>query len=182
LDLLWLITSDLAQQWYGIEVTSKDWSDLWLNEGLSAFLASQFLGQRLGKESYERQIEQSWQNYSVLRAEGKDRPLSNTDWTTRQDLDDAIPVQKGVCFLYALSDLVGDRAFSDGLRLYTNAHWGQTVSSEDFQNAFRSVYSGDKSKTRKPVKTRKSQGDPPVTPLDKLFDLWVYGVSSGNSK
>jgi aminopeptidase N len=181
-DLLWLLTSDLAQQWYGIEITPKDWSDLWLDEGLSAFLADQFLGERFGKESYQRQIEQSRQTYTVLRAEGKDRPLSNTDWTTRQDLDDAIPVQKGVCFLYALNDLVGDKAFSDGLRLYTNGHWGQPVSSEDFQNAFRSVSTGEKSKPRKTVKNRKGRGDPPQTPLDKLFDSWVYGVSSGNAK
>jgi aminopeptidase N len=184
-DLLWLLTSELAQQWYGIEIAPKDWSDLWLSKGVSAFLADEFLGQRFGEESYERQIEQSRQNYNVLRAEGKDRPLSNSDWRTRQDLDEEVPVHKGICFLYSLNDLVGANAFSDGLRLYTDGHWGQTASSEDFQNAFRWVYSADGSKTKKTVKPYKGKGegkrDPPETPLDRLFDLWVYGFASGNS-
>jgi aminopeptidase N len=181
-DLVRLVTSEMAQQWYGIEIASKDWSDLWLNEGVSAFLADELLGQRFGKESYEKQIGQSRQNYNVLRAEGKDRPLSNSDWTTRQDLDEEVPVHKGVCFLQSLNDLVGTSAFSDGLRLYTAGHWGQTASSEDFQNAFRWVYSPDKGKARRTVKPHKGQGDPPETPLDKLFDLWVYGIPGGNSK
>jgi aminopeptidase N len=183
-DLLWLLTSELAQQWYGIEIAPKDWSDLWLNKGVSAFLADELLGQRFGKASYEHQIEQSRQNYNVLRAEGKDHPLSNSDWRTRQDLDEEVPVQKGICFLSLLNDLVGASAFSNGLRLYTDGHWGQTASSEDFQNAFRSVYSADASKIKRTVKSRKGKGngDPPETPLDKLFDLWVYGFGSGNSK
>jgi aminopeptidase N len=181
-DLLWLLTSELAQQWYGIEIAPKDWSDLWLNEGVSAFLADELLGQRFGNESYERQIEQSRQNYNVLRAEGKDRPLSNSDWTTRQDLDEEVPVHKGVCFLYSLKQLVGADAFSDGLRLYTAGHWGRTASSEDFQNVFRAVYVPDRSKTKKPVKPSKGRGDPPETPFDKLFDLWVYGFPGRNNK
>jgi aminopeptidase N len=181
-DLLWLLTSELAQQWYGIEIAPKDWSDLWLSDGLSAFLADEFLGQLFGKESYDRQIEQARQNYNVLRAEGKDHPLSNPDWTTRQDLDEKIPVRKGVCFLYALNELTGDSSFSNGLRLYTDGHWGQAADSEAFQNAFRSVYSGDRNKHAKPTRSHKGSADPQETPLDELFDLWVYGVVSGNSK
>jgi aminopeptidase N len=181
-DLLWLLTSELAQQWYGIGIAAKDWSDQWLNEGVSAFLADELLGQRFGKDSYDRQIGQSRQNYNMLRAEGKDSPLSNSDWTTQQDLNEEILVHKGVCFLDLLKDLVGASAFSNGLRLYTAGHWGQTASSEDLQNAFRAVYSTAGSKARKTVKPHKGRGGPPETPLDKLFDLWVYGFSSGNSK
>jgi hypothetical protein len=70
--------------------------------------------------------------------------------------------------------------------LYTDGHWGQTASSEDFQNAFRWVYSADGRQTKRNVKPYKGKGtskrDPPETPLDKLFDLWVYGFASGNSK
>ena len=182
-DLPRLITDELAQQWYGIGIAPKDWSDLWLSEGLSAFLADEFLAQRFGKESYQKQIEQSLENYKLLRAEGKDHPLSNSDWTSRQDLDQKTAVQKGVCFLYALNELVGDSAFSNAMRLYTDGHWGQMAASEDFQNAFRAVYSGDQNKPRKKqLRPRKGNTDPPETSLDKLFDSWVYGVPSGHSR
>jgi aminopeptidase N len=180
-DLQQLVANELAQQWYGVEIASKDWSDLWLNEGLSAFLANEFLAQRLGKESSEPQIKQSWQNYNVLRAEGKDRPLSDSDWTTRQDRDEKTVVQKGVCFLYSLNELVGDSAFSSGLRLYTDGKWGHAAGSEDFQDAFRAVYKSDRNEPKKRIR-RKGDTNPPETPLDKLFDLWVYGVATANSR
>jgi len=51
-----LLASELAHQWYGIGIASRDWADLWLSEGVSAFLADAFLGQRFGKETYEREI------------------------------------------------------------------------------------------------------------------------------
>lgn len=181
-DLTRLVTNELAQQWYGIEIGSKDWSDFWLSGGLSAFLADEFVAQWLGKESYDRQLEQSWRNYNLLRSEGKDHPLSNSDWTTRQDVDEKTAVQKGICFLYKLKGLVGDSAFSSGLRLYTDGDWGQTAGSEDFQNAFRAVYSSDGNKPRRHTRPRKGNTDPPETLLDRLFDSWVYGVATGNSR
>ena len=90
---------------------SKDWSDLWLSEGVSAFLADAFLGQRFGKESYEREIEHSRQIYNQLRAEGKDRSLSDTGWTTHQEADGEIPEHKGAWFLYLVTSARGRQRF-----------------------------------------------------------------------
>ena len=76
-DNLWLLTDELAHQWWrGRGVATKDWSDLWLSEGVSAFLANAYVGQRFGKEGYEREIQRCRQIYNQLRAEGKDRALS----------------------------------------------------------------------------------------------------------
>ena len=99
-DDLRLLTSELAHQWYGVGIAAKDWSDLWLSEGVSALLADAFLGQRFGKERYQREIVRSRQIYNQRHAEGKDRPLSDTEWTTHQEADGEIPEHKGVWFLY----------------------------------------------------------------------------------
>jgi len=178
-DTLWLLTSELAHQWYGVAIASKDWSDLWLSEGVSAFLADAFLGQRFGKESYEREIEHSRQIYNRWRAQGKDRPLSNTGWTTRQDADGEIPVHKGVCFLYQVDELVGDSAFWEGLRLYTSEQWDQAATSEDFQKAFEAINRGNRTTGKKGVVAVRKNG---AKTLDNLFDLWVYGIPSGIAK
>jgi aminopeptidase N len=177
-DTLWLLTSELAHQWYGVGIDSKDWSDLWLSEGVSAFLADAFLAEQFGKESYAREIEHSRQIYNRFRAQGKDRPLSYTEWTMRQEADGEIPVHKGACFLYLVHELVGDSAFWEGLRFYTNEQWGQAVTSEDFQKAFEAISGGNRSTGKKgAVAVRKT-----AKTLDDLFSLWVYGIPIGIAK
>ncbi len=176
-DNLWLLTNALAHQWYGLGVATKDWSDLWLSEGVSAFLANAFMGQRFGKEAYERDIQRCRQIYNQLRAEGKDRALSETGWTTRQDAAGDIPEYKGASFLYLVSVLVGESAFWNGLRLYTSDQWDRAATSEDIQKAFDAVNPGSANagKEASAARRKKNPKNPPK-PLDSLFDLWVYGI------
>jgi aminopeptidase N len=180
---LWLLTNELAHQWYGIGIAAKDWSDLWLSEGVSAFLASAFLGQRFGKETYEREIQRSRQIYNQLRAEGKDRALSDTGWTTRQEADGEIPEYKGASFLHLVNVLAGDTPFWNGLRLYTSDQWGHAAASEDIQKAFDAVDTGNATPAAKAsASRRKKNSKNSPKPLDALFDLWVYGVPEASSK
>jgi aminopeptidase N len=178
-DALWLLTSEMAHQWYGLGIASQDWSDLWLSEGVSAYLADAFVGQRLGKPSYERQIAHSRQIYNLLHTQGKDRPLSYTDWMTRQDAGSEIFAHKGACFLDLVHELIGDSAFWEELRFYTSGRWGQSAASEDFQKAFAPV-SGGNSRTgqKKGADAVKNS----AKALDNLFSLWVYGISTGTAK
>lgn len=171
------VTSELAHQWYGLGIAPKDWADLWLSDGVSAFLADA----SLAAASFEKQIEHSREIYNQLRAAGKDRPLSYNDWTTRQDAGGEIPALKGACFLYLVHELVGDAAFWQALRSYTNAQWSQAAASEDFQNAFEAIGMSNRGAGKKGGASEKRKGssekkkNSPKT-LDNLFDLWVYGI------
>jgi aminopeptidase N len=182
-----LLASELAHQWYGVAIAVQDWSDLWLSDGVSAFLADGFLGQRLGKESYEREIQRSRQIFNQRHAEGKDRQLSGAEWTMRQEADGEIPEHKGAWFLYLANQLVGDNVFWNGLRLYTSDQWGHTASSEDLQKAFDAVNTGNRSAAKNGDgasgrKNKKSSAKNAGTPLDNLFDLWVYGIPNTTSR
>jgi aminopeptidase N len=176
---LWLLASELAHQWYGIGIGLKEWSDLWLSEGVSAFAADGFLLERLGKQSYQQEIEHSRQIYNRFRAEGNDRPLSYTEWTTRQDADGEIPIHKGACFLYLVDELVGDSAFWDAMRTYTSEQWDQAAASEDLQKAFGAAKPDPESAAKKGAKAARKNS---ASALDALFDTWVYGVSTGSDK
>jgi aminopeptidase N len=178
-DTLWLLTSELAHQWYGVGVGLKDWSDLWLSEGVSAFVADGLLLQRLGKQSYDKEVEHSRQIYNRFRTEGKDRPLDYTEWTTREDAGGEIPTHKGASFLYLVDELVGDSAFWDVMRTYTSEEWGQAATSEDFQKAFGGAKPEAASASKKSAKAARKNT---ASPLDALFDTWVYGISRGNAK
>jgi aminopeptidase N len=184
---LGLLANELAHQWYGVGIAVRDWSDLWLSEGISAFLADAYLGQRFGKERYQREILHSRQIFNQLHAEGKDRQLSGAEWTTRQEADGEIPEHKGAWFLYLVTQLVGDNVFWNGLRLYTSDQWGHAAASEDLQKAFDAVNAGDRSAGKKEGgasggKGKKKSAKSTGTPLDNLFDLWVYGISNTTSR
>jgi aminopeptidase N len=184
---LFPIAYGLAQQWYGVGIATKDWSDLWLSEGISAYLSDAFLGQKFGKETFEREIQHSRQIYNQLRAENKDRSLSDTDWTMRKDADGDIPEHKGAWFLYLVNEMIGESAFWDGLRLYTSDQWGQAATSEDLQKAFDAVNTGNHAADKKggggsKKGSKASEKNAPKT-VDSLFDLWVFGVpNTGKSK
>jgi len=175
-DDLWLLADELAHQWFGIGVTTKNWSDLWLTEGVSAFLADAFLGQKFGKARFDRELQHSREMYDQLRTGGQDRPLSDSDRTTRQVAEGGIPESKGAWFLYLLDQFVGDSAFWNGIRLYAGNEWGQAATSEDFQRAFEAGGAGSRNEGKKgasAVRNGKSK-----TSLDNLFDQWVYGLSN----
>jgi aminopeptidase N len=168
--------SELAHQWYGVEIAAKGWPDLWLSDGISLFLADGFLGQRFGKERFQREIENATQRYNQLRASGKDRPLSDPGSMTRQDPAGEALAYKAVSFLYLANQLIGESAFGEALRLFTAAHWGQEASTEDFQNAFDATKAGSRVSGKAAGKKKA-----PKT-LDDLFDMWVYGIVTTNSK
>jgi aminopeptidase N len=182
-DDLWLLTNELARQWYGVGIASGNVSDTWLSDGISAFLGDAFLEERFGKERYEREIEHARQIYDRLRAEGQDRPLSDTERTGAQGGDSRIPEYKGAYFLYLLSQKTGDSAFWNGLRLYTSEEWGRAAASEDFQRAFDAVdtNSGTRGRKNAGAEGKQNRKNSPKT-LDGLFDLWVYGVTDTKSK
>lgn len=171
-DKLRMLADIAAHQWFGIQVAPKDWSDLWLSDGISAFVADAFVGGKLGKESMQRLVDRAHQAYLELRAEGKDRPLYYADWTTREEAGGPIPTDEGTWFLSLLYDLVGEAAFWQGLHQYTADRWGREASSEDFQNAFRTV------------KPQPPKGGPKnvTKAMNTLFDQWVYGLPRGNPK
>jgi aminopeptidase N len=174
-DDLWLLADALAHQWFGIGIGTQGWSDLWLTEGVSAFMADAFLGEKFGKENFDRELQHSRQMYDQLRLQGRDRPLSNSAGTTRQEAEGGIPEYKGAWFLYLLHQFVGDSAFWNGIRLYASNEWGQAATSEDFQRAFEAA--GTRSRNAGKKGASAARNSESKTTLDKLFDMWVYGIA-----
>jgi len=155
---LWLLAGEIAEQWYGVGILCKDWSDLWLSEGLAAFLADAFLEQRFGKPRYEQEVEIARKIYETLKAEGQDRPLSFSDWETPQQAGGQVPVFKGAWFLAQLRRQMSDEAFWRGLRLYTSQFWGRSTVSVDFEKSMETAAGKLGSKN-----------------LAKFFEHWVAG-------
>jgi aminopeptidase N len=164
-DDLWLLAHQMADQWYGIAIPIKDWSDFWLSEGVATFMADAFLEKRFGEARYDSEIASSKRIYDSLRSQGKDRPLFYTDWQSPQEAGGSLPYHKGAWFLAEVRRMLTDEPFWRGLRSYTNARWGSPATSDDMQNAMLHVAAKDVVKN-----------------VTKFFQVCVYGEAVSTKK
>jgi len=148
-----LIAHELAHQWRGNLVTCRDWTHFWLNEGFATFMAAAYDERRFGPEAYRRDIERIRDRYDEVRQSGGDRSLVFPDWNRPSASDRTIVYQKGAYVLHMLREQLGDDAFWAGIRRYTVAHAGRSVSNEDFRRSMEEGTGAD---------------------LGTFFDKWVY--------
>ena len=148
-----LIAHELAHQWWGNLVTCHDWTHFWLNEGFATFMAAAYDERRFGPEAYRRDIERIRVRYDEVRQNGGDRSLAFPDWNRPSASDRTIVYQKGAYVLHRLREQIGDDAFWAGIRRYTLAHAGRSVTTEDF---------------------KRSMEESTGSNLGAFFDKWVY--------
>ena len=129
---LWLAAHEFAHQWWGNMVTCRDWNHFWLNEGIATFIAAAYLEHRFGRAAYMREIETYRANYEKVRAAGKDKSLVFPDWNSPTREDRTLVYDKGAYVLHLLREEMGERAFWNGLRLFTRRHFGKSVVTTDF--------------------------------------------------
>jgi aminopeptidase N len=148
-----LIAHEFAHQWWGNNVTCRDWMNFWLNEGFATFMAAAYREKRFGREAYLNDVEGWRARYLKVKSAGKDRSLVFPDWSHPTSDDRALVYQKGALVLHELREQLGDRAFWKGIRAYTREHRRGSVVTADFQRAMEQA-------------TGRS--------LAGFFGLWVY--------
>jgi aminopeptidase N len=150
----WIVAHELAHQWWGNLLTCADWHELWLNEGLANFMVAAWKEQRWGRAAYDREVADGQSDWDKAKAGGLDRPLSwSGDYPSLADKR-RIAYGKSVVFLDRLRSELGDAAFWAGLRAYTQANAGRSVTAHDLQRAMEKAAGRD---------------------LGPLFRTWVYG-------
>jgi aminopeptidase N len=152
-----MIAHELAHQWWGNLVTCSDWKELWLNEGMAGFMTAAYKEQRWGRADYDHEIGVARTAWDAAKKAGMDEPLS---WSgTYPSLSDKrrIAYGKSMVFLDALRSKLGEDAFWRGVRRYTQANAGRSVTANDLQKAFEATSGRD---------------------LSAFFKIWVYGYSS----
>lgn len=152
-----LLAHEAAHQWWGNRLTNRDWNHFWLNEGFANFMAAAYLQQRFGEAAYDRQVA-GWRRRLVrLRADGKDRALVYDNWDSPSADDRAVVYQKGAYVLHLLRETLGEKPFWRGIRAYTRAHDGRSVTTSDFRTAMEAASGRD---------------------LSGFFNQWVEGGGS----
>jgi aminopeptidase N len=130
-----LVAHELAHQWWGNQVTCRDFTHFWLNEGFATYMAAAYREHRFGRQVYLDDINAARTRYDRVREAGKDRSLVFPNWDRPTVDDRTLVYQKGALVLHELRETLGDRAFWDGIRRYTRANAGKSVTTGDFQQA-----------------------------------------------
>ena len=144
-----VVAHELAHQWFGDLVTSRDWTELWLNEGFANYFESLYKKQAKGKD--EQQYDLMSQMAAVIgteRGQGRKPLVSDGSYTTNL-------YSKGALVLYMLNDILGDEDFFRSIRLYLKRHAFTSVSTYDLQRSIEDATGQN---------------------LDWFFGQWVYGA------
>jgi aminopeptidase N len=150
-----LISHELGHQWFGDLVTTKDWANIWLNEGFATFMEAMWLEAHFGKDvaDFERwQAARNWFSEPDLY----DRPIVRHDFNDSSEFDENV-YNKGGFVLYMLRHQLGEQAFYAGLQHYLEVNRGKNVVTADLIKAIEEATH---------------------TNVDQFFDQWVYGAGA----
>ena len=151
-----LMAHELGHQWYGDLLTTRDWGDVWLNEGFATFMEQIFREEDLGVD--EAALDRLGAQEQTIEADRRTRrPIVWSRW-----VNDPIEVffsghiyPKGATILQMLRHQLGDALFWRAMNHYTTAHAYGTVGTDDLRKAFQETTGKD---------------------YKAFFDQWVYGA------
>jgi aminopeptidase N len=151
-----LMAHELGHQWYGDLLTTRDWGDVWLNEGFATFMEQVFREEDMGVDegAYDRLGAQEQTIDADRRAR---RPIVWNKW-----VNDPIEVffsghiyPKGATILQMLRHQLGDDLFWKAMNHYTTSHAYDNVVTDDLRKAFEETTGKD---------------------YKAFFAQWVYGA------
>ncbi|XP_059151460.1 aminopeptidase B-like [Physella acuta] len=142
-----VVIHEITHSWFGNLVTNANWSEFWLNEGLTMFgqrrieeilfgKAHMCLEAITGRTLLEQMVEQ------MVEKDGQDHPLTRLRVVIGEDVDpddtyNETPYEKGFAFVCYMRSLVGDdNKFDQFLKSYVNHFKFQSVVAEDLFDFF----------------------------------------------
>ena len=141
------VAHELAHQWFGDNVTCRDFHHVWLNEGFATYSEALWAESQGGPSAYN-------QSMSFTRYLGSGTiyvpDLSSVGRIFSSDLS----YRKPAWVLHMLRHIMGDAAFLTALKTYQQQYRGSSAVTEDLQHVCETV-SG--------------------MPLGWFFQEWIYG-------
>jgi len=123
-----LMAHELAHSWAGDQTTLSTWEDVWLNEGITSYLALRILGEMTGPERAELGFFIDRRNYEnvVNTAPNPDKTILHFRPQFPESAFGSTSYTKGELFLRTLEDVLGRASLDAFLRDYFTDlafHW-----------------------------------------------------------
>ena len=157
-----LIAHELSHDWWGDNVTCKNWDEIWLNEGFATYFEALYREHAFGKDEFDYEIFRDGQG--AIEADSTDRRPINTDTGLY-----VYAYDKAAVVLNMLRYLMGGDDFRKGMNIYITQNQFSNVVTGDLIHAVNEVYND-------PLRDR--------TPRDFswFFDEWIYRAGQPSYK
>jgi aminopeptidase N len=127
-----LLAHEIVHQWLGDAVTPREWSHLWLSEGLSNYVVALWQQYIRGDDAFLKQMRAARDRVladPVVAA----RPVIDSAQTDLMALLNTNTYDKGSYVAYMLHRQVGDSAFFRGIKSYYRTYRHGTALSDDLR-------------------------------------------------
>jgi aminopeptidase N len=138
-------------------ISCEQWSEFWLNEGITVFMTAAWKQQRWGEAAYQRELDIATRGWQRAKTANFDKPLSWPGDYPSLSLKRAIHYSKGALFMHALRQDLGEEVFWTGFKRYSQNNAGRQVRAADLQAAMEAAAGRS---------------------LQPLFEAWVYAAPS----
>ena len=144
-----LVSHELAHQWWGDMITCRDWEHIWLNEGFATYSEALYIETHSGKTALKDFM------VAITAPEDEWGSLIRNNTGSAESILADVAFDKGAWVLHMLRTIVGNEMFFKILRSYASdpAYQYSTVVTDDFQEVAEREYG---------------------TSLSWFFDQWVY--------
>jgi len=153
-----LVSHELAHQWFGDDVTTADWGNVWINEGWATYFQELWFEHKWGEDAFD------YERYHAQQAYFREtrrywRPIVDNDYGIPQDTFDSSGYPRPAQVLNMLRVYLGDAVFRNAIRDYLAAYSYQNTDTRIFEKS-----------------VEKSTGQD----LAWFFDEWFYAPSHPN--
>lgn len=126
-----LVAHELAHQWFGDLVTTKNWSHIWLNEGWASFLPPFYEREKFGDEAFDVARYDTFEG--ALGAQTFERrPMVWAGYKDPIDMFDGLAYSGGAARMFMLMHQVGEAKFWPAVRRYLQEFKFKNADTEDF--------------------------------------------------
>ncbi len=154
---LWDLTEAeaLAQQWFGNYLTSRDWSEVWLNKSFAHYFNCLYNEHKNGREEWLLWVHSFDQStYLFDWNSGNRRPVITQNYENASSLiSDNYSTIRGALVLNMLRKHLGEESWWKAIRHYVKSNANKAVTTEDFRKAVEETTGAS---------------------MDWFFDQWLY--------
>lgn len=126
---------ELAHQWFGDLLTTRDWANAWLNEGFATYFEALFNEWYRGRDEFIYEMLGNADTYFTEDRERYRRPLVTNVYGQPIDLFDRHLYEKGALVLHMVRYLLGDDLWWKAIQHYVRKFAQQNVTTADFARA-----------------------------------------------